>query len=117
MHASGQVGSTGRERPSRRSTSTVLPTKFRALPHRPDGRGSGSRCLLPPVNYRTPRSGTIRRRDQNPREVWSAERLHDWMATAYGGESIVVLANREPIRHDLAADGAIVARRSGGGLV
>ena len=36
---------------------------------------------------------------------------------AFSGESIVVLANREPIRHDRAADGSITVRRSSGGLV
>jgi trehalose 6-phosphate synthase len=32
-------------------------------------------------------------------------------------ESIVVLANREPLRHDYAPNGDVVVRRSGGGLV
>lgn len=58
-----------------------------------------------------------RQHDPNGRAVWSAERLRSWLATFYGGESIVVLANREPFRHDRAPDGGIVARRSAGGLV
>jgi trehalose 6-phosphate synthase len=33
------------------------------------------------------------------------------------GERIIVLANRAPIRYDHGADGAIVAKRAGGGLV
>jgi trehalose 6-phosphate synthase len=39
------------------------------------------------------------------------------LATSLGGESIVVLANREPFRHDRAADGGVIVRRSSGGLV
>ena len=58
-----------------------------------------------------------RRRDPNPRAFWSAERLRDWVATVYGGESILVLANREPFRHDVAPGGTIEVRRSTGGLV
>jgi trehalose 6-phosphate synthase len=43
--------------------------------------------------------------------------LRRWVSTAYRDESIVVLANREPVRHDRAADGTITRRRSVGGLV
>lgn len=43
--------------------------------------------------------------------------MRAWLGTVYRDESIVVLANREPFRHDLAPDGTIVIRRSGGGLV
>jgi len=57
------------------------------------------------------------REDLNPRGCWTAERLRRWIATEYGGTSIVVLANREPVRHDRSPDGAIVARDSTGGLV
>src|SRR5262245_8589671 len=49
--------------------------------------------------------------------AWSAERLRHWVAAAYRGESIVVLANREPVRHDRADDDSIVVTRTGGGLV
>ena len=56
-------------------------------------------------------------RDPSPRTRWSRERLRRWIATTYGEESLVVLANREPFRHDLAADGAIHVHRSSGGLV
>lgn len=59
----------------------------------------------------------LRPRDRNAGRVWNAERLRDWMRTFYGGESIVVLANREPFRHDRGPDGDIVTRRSAGGLV
>jgi trehalose 6-phosphate synthase len=51
------------------------------------------------------------------RRVWNAERLRTWLATFYSGQSIVVLANREPFRHEYAADGGIVVKRSAGGLV
>jgi len=56
-------------------------------------------------------------RDLNARPVWSAERLRRWVTTRYAGESIVVLANRAPFRHDRAPDGGIVVKRAGGGLV
>jgi len=48
---------------------------------------------------------------------WNAERLRRTLATFYGGDEIVVLANREPFRHDLDDSGNIVVRRSAGGLV
>ena len=56
-------------------------------------------------------------RDPNPPAHWNAHDLRAWLAAAFRGESIVVLANREPIRHDRAADGSITVRRSAGGLV
>ena len=48
---------------------------------------------------------------------WSAERLRGLLATFFNGESIVVLANREPFQHDRAPGGAVVLRHSAGGLV
>jgi trehalose-6-phosphate synthase len=39
------------------------------------------------------------------------------MAATFSGRSLVVLANREPVRHDRTPDGRIVATRSSGGLV
>jgi trehalose 6-phosphate synthase len=47
----------------------------------------------------------------------NAARLRKLVTDVYGDDSIVVLANREPFRHDRAADGSIVVKRSGGGLV
>jgi trehalose 6-phosphate synthase len=49
--------------------------------------------------------------------TWNAERLRSWLESVFAGESIVVLANREPWRHELAPDGRILAQRSSGGLV
>jgi trehalose 6-phosphate synthase len=49
--------------------------------------------------------------------LWNAERLRASLATTCPGKSIVVLANREPFRHDRAPDGGIIVRRSAGGLV
>lgn len=43
--------------------------------------------------------------------------MRTWLATFYRGESIVVLANREPFRRDRGPDGDIIVRRSAGGLV
>jgi trehalose-6-phosphate synthase len=48
---------------------------------------------------------------------WTEERLQAFLSNAYRGESIIVLANREPFRHDRAPDGRILVNRSGGGLV
>jgi trehalose 6-phosphate synthase len=58
-----------------------------------------------------------RREDQNADRFWSAERLRVWIRTEYASESIVVLANREPVRHERAADGGIIVTRSASGLV
>ena len=51
------------------------------------------------------------------RRSWTAERLRTSLAMFHRDESIVVLANREPLRHDYAPNGDVVVRRSGGGLV
>jgi trehalose 6-phosphate synthase len=56
-------------------------------------------------------------RDKDARPVWTAERLQRSLETLFDGESIVVLANREPFRHDREPAGNIVVRRSAGGLV
>ena len=56
-------------------------------------------------------------RNLNAGPAWTAERLRSWVANRYRGESMVVLANREPFRHDRAPDGDIVVNRTGGGLV
>ena len=49
--------------------------------------------------------------------IWDAHTFQEWLAAHYGRESIVVLAHREPVRHDRAPDGTIIVRRSSGGLV
>jgi trehalose 6-phosphate synthase len=49
--------------------------------------------------------------------VWSEQRLQAWVNAFFGGERIIVLANREPYMHDRAADGSLVVRRSASGLV
>ena len=56
-------------------------------------------------------------RAKDTRPAWTAERLQRSLETLFDGESIVVLANREPFRHERGPDGNIVVRRSGGGLV
>ena len=58
-----------------------------------------------------------RPRDRSVGRVWNAERLRGRIRTFYGGESIVVVANRQPIRHDRAADGSVLVTRSASGLV
>jgi trehalose 6-phosphate synthase len=49
--------------------------------------------------------------------TWTPDKLRTWLATHYSGASIIVVANREPVRHDHTPDGTIVVRRSAGGLV
>ena len=49
--------------------------------------------------------------------VWTAESLCTWLSSVYGGQSIVVLANREPFRHERERDGTVAVRRASGGLV
>ncbi len=51
------------------------------------------------------------------RTQWDAASLKAWVASTFRGRSLIVLANREPVRHDLTPDGRIVATRSSGGLV
>jgi trehalose 6-phosphate synthase len=59
----------------------------------------------------------MRTRAVDEQKRWSAEGLRTWLHSACGERSIIVLANREPFRHDVALDGSIVTRRSAGGLV
>src|SRR5918996_6070979 len=94
----------------------VSPRKASRFPCQPDG------LLSPQIVYWVRRcvmvgGQMVRSRNQNIRDEWSTERLRNCCRTRYRGESIVVLANREPFRHDRAADGGIVLRRSPGGLV
>lgn len=48
---------------------------------------------------------------------WTSERLRTWLKAFYAGKSIVVLANREPFRHDRASNNGVIVKRSSGGLV
>src|SRR5262245_64848664 len=59
----------------------------------------------------------LRSTDSIAAAPWNAERLRALLATCFNGESIVVLANREPFQHDRAPGGAVVLRHSAGGLV
>jgi trehalose 6-phosphate synthase len=58
----------------------------------------------------------LRQRHSNARP-WTAEQVQTSLEAFDGSGPIVVLANREPLRHDLAPDGSIVVRRSASGLV
>src|SRR4051812_50117155 len=49
--------------------------------------------------------------------TWTAERLRDCVAEGCGGQPLVVLANREPLRHEWGPDGEPLAIRSAGGGV
>jgi trehalose 6-phosphate synthase len=54
----------------------------------------------------------------NPRSgPWTIEHVDALLRAFDGSGPVVVLANREPIRHDFAPDGSIVEKRSAGGLV
>ena len=59
----------------------------------------------------------MRSTDPNAVAPWNAERLRALLATFFNGESIVVLANRQPFQHDRAPGGTVVVRHSAGGLV
>ena len=48
---------------------------------------------------------------------WTAERLRTYVQTAFPGERLFVLANREPLIHERAADGGIRARQPASGVV
>ncbi|PWT80988.1 MAG: trehalose-6-phosphate synthase [Blastocatellia bacterium] len=50
-------------------------------------------------------------------QEWTPARLRTWLSALNAEEAIVVLANREPFRHDHTADGRIVFQHSTGGLV
>jgi trehalose-6-phosphate synthase len=56
---------------------------------------------------------------QNSRErtIWTADRLRAVIEGSWRGQSVVVVSNREPLRHDRADDGGVVAGRSASGLV
>ena len=57
-----------------------------------------------------------RRRDSNDRP-WTVAHVRAWLDVFDSSGPIVVLANRQPIRHDRTPDGRIVVRRSASGLV
>ncbi len=50
------------------------------------------------------------------RSAWNPDRLRSVVQTFFDEQSVVVLANREPFRHERTEDG-IEVRRSSGGLV
>jgi trehalose 6-phosphate synthase len=51
------------------------------------------------------------------RPAWTPERLHDTLTTKLRGESVVVVANREPYIHERGPSGDIVVRHPASGLV
>ena len=63
------------------------------------------------------RIATIGPGSQDRRQPWTAEHLRALLARLFDGESIVVLANRQPFSHQRVAGGGIVVQRSSGGLV
>src|SRR4051794_41011579 len=102
----------------RRATSSAASGRIvPALPARPDGVpprvvvycSEGARQLrgIEMGSDTSGRMGTM----------WTAERLRDCVEECCGGQPLVVLANREPLRHECGRDGEPVAFRSASGLV
>ena len=48
---------------------------------------------------------------------WSAHSLRSWLATLYGDQSVVVLANRGPYQHTRMGDGRPPFTRGSGGML
>jgi trehalose 6-phosphate synthase len=53
----------------------------------------------------------------NDRMVWTPEQLQAWFRTFYSGQRVIVLANREPFRHDRTPGGNVTVSRTASGLV
>jgi trehalose 6-phosphate synthase len=51
------------------------------------------------------------------RAVWTEGRLRALIVEAFGGEQVIVLTNREPIRHERTSDGQLAVTHSTGGVV
>ena len=51
------------------------------------------------------------------RSPWTANSLREYVRDRFAVEEILVLANREPVTHDLDPDGNVIARHSTSGLV
>jgi trehalose 6-phosphate synthase len=48
---------------------------------------------------------------------WNARWLQNILRRRFAGDQVVVVSNREPCVHDLAADGSVVERHPASGLV
>ena len=57
------------------------------------------------------------RRSLGPEAPWDAERLRSLLNTQLRGDEVIVVSNREPYIHDVAANGDIIVRRPASGLV
>jgi trehalose 6-phosphate synthase len=55
--------------------------------------------------------------DDEAGPLWTAERLRAFVQTAFPGERLVVLANREPVLHERGTDGRIRSRQPTSGVV
>lgn len=64
-----------------------------------------------------PESAAARRGPLTVGTTWTAERLRRLADATCGGQRLIVLSNREPIRHVRAAGGDPMVLRSGGGVV
>jgi trehalose 6-phosphate synthase len=59
----------------------------------------------------------LKRAESFEGQPWTAERLRRMLAAACGRQRVIVVANREPCRHERTASGRIEAIRSASGLV
>src|SRR5262245_40628791 len=51
------------------------------------------------------------------RAVWTEGRLRALLTEEFGQEQVIILTNREPLRHERGADGTVHVRHSTGGVV
>jgi trehalose 6-phosphate synthase len=59
----------------------------------------------------------LKNSDSVEREPWTAQRLSRMLAATSGGHRVIVVANREPFRHERTTTGRIEVIRSASGLV
>src|SRR4029079_4445567 len=82
-----------------------------------DGIGLRAAHVVYCPQRETARGDMRRPRQLQQPDCWNAKRLKQLIDSEFRDESILVLANRAPFRHDRAPDGNIELKRSSGGLV
>jgi trehalose 6-phosphate synthase len=113
-----QRGEDGSRAPmSKLSRGVTSREKGVPLPCRPDGAAAIGRGLLEVANEHG--SGGAMNTPKRPaaHPIWTARRLRQSLDTLFDGESIVVLANRQPFTHQRDGGGELVVKKSAGGLV
>jgi trehalose 6-phosphate synthase len=90
----------------------------RILPLARAGEGRRGRQFQPLLaDVRQLVSDLVSERGSSAAAPWSAERLNQTLRGTLHGESIVLLANREPYIHDRAQSGGVLVRHPASGLV